>query len=178
MELLPLETHAERADIVREARLLTATAASSWTQRRQHTTNGASNALLTLGELPILVFSFRLWTSPGRVDHPSGRESCRLSDLARSSTPKRTPRRSARRRQSNDEAAIQKEEAVVLDAVVTQALPNAMFEVELENGHTFIAYAAGRMRRYRIRITPGDRIRAELSPYDLNRGRVVYRYRD
>jgi translation initiation factor IF-1 len=66
----------------------------------------------------------------------------------------------------------------VLDAVVTQALPNAMFEVELENGHRFIAYAAGRMRRYRIRITPGDRIRAELSPYDLNRGRVVYRYRD
>jgi translation initiation factor IF-1 len=53
-----------------------------------------------------------------------------------------------------------------------------MFEVELENGHRFIAYAAGRMRRYRIRITPGDRIRVELSPYDLNRGRVVYRYRD
>jgi translation initiation factor IF-1 len=53
-----------------------------------------------------------------------------------------------------------------------------MFEVELENGHRLIAYAAGRMRRYRIRITPGDRIRIELSPYDLNRGRVVYRYRD
>jgi translation initiation factor IF-1 len=53
-----------------------------------------------------------------------------------------------------------------------------MFEVELENKHKFIAYTAGRMRRYRIRITPGDRIRVELSPYDLNRGRIVYRYRD
>ena len=53
-----------------------------------------------------------------------------------------------------------------------------MFEVELENSHKLIAYAAGRMRRYRIRITPGDRIRIELSPYDLTRGRIVYRYRD
>jgi translation initiation factor IF-1 len=65
-----------------------------------------------------------------------------------------------------------------MDGVVTQALPNLMFEVELENSHKFIAYTAGRMRRYRIRITPGDRIRVEMSPYDLNRGRVVYRYRD
>jgi len=54
----------------------------------------------------------------------------------------------------------------------------AMFEVEVEGGHKLIAYAAGRMRRYFIRITPGDRIRVELSPYDLTRGRIVYRYRD
>ena len=53
-----------------------------------------------------------------------------------------------------------------------------MFEVALESGHKLIAYAAGRMRRHRIRITPGDRIRVELSPYDLDRGRIVYRYRD
>jgi translation initiation factor IF-1 len=53
-----------------------------------------------------------------------------------------------------------------------------MFEVQLENEHKLIAYAAGRMRRYFIRITPGDRIRVELSPYDLTRGRIVYRYRD
>ena len=72
----------------------------------------------------------------------------------------------------------QKEPAVVMDAVVSQALPNAMFEVEVEGGHKLIAYAAGRMRRYFIRITPGDRIRVELSPYDLSRGRIVYRYRD
>jgi len=102
----------------------------------------------------------------------------RLGQLARSSTPRRGPRRSARRRQSNPEGEVQKEEVVVLDGVVTQALPNMMFEVELENSHRLIAYTAGRMRRYRIRITPGDRVRIELSPYDLNRGRVVYRYRD
>jgi translation initiation factor IF-1 len=102
----------------------------------------------------------------------------RLGHLARSSTPRRSPRRSPRHRGGNPEGDVQKEEAVVVDAVVTQALPNTMFEVELENSHKFIAYAAGRLRRYRIRITPGDRIRVELSPYDLNRGRVVYRYRD
>ncbi|MFZ0216534.1 MAG: translation initiation factor IF-1 [Candidatus Dormiibacterota bacterium] len=67
---------------------------------------------------------------------------------------------------------------MVLDGVITEALPNTMFEVELENKHRFIAYSAGRMRRYRIRMTPGDRVRVELSPYDLNRGRIVYRYRD
>jgi translation initiation factor IF-1 len=53
-----------------------------------------------------------------------------------------------------------------------------MFGVELENEHKLIAYAAGRMRRFRIRMTPGDRVRVELSPYDLSRGRIVYRYRD
>jgi translation initiation factor IF-1 len=97
--------------------------------------------------------------------------------LARSSTPRRGPRRQRSRTQTTD-GEVQKEEAVVLDAVVAQALPNAMFEVQLENEHRLIAYAAGRMRRYFIRITPGDRIRVELSPYDLSRGRIVYRYRD
>jgi translation initiation factor IF-1 len=99
--------------------------------------------------------------------------------LARSSTPRRGPRRQSntRTRPTTDDAA-QKEEAVVLDAVVTLALPNAMFEVQLENQQRLVAYAAGRMRRYFIRITPGDRIRVELSPYDLTRGRIVYRYRD
>jgi translation initiation factor IF-1 len=97
--------------------------------------------------------------------------------LARSSTPRRGPRRQRSQTRSTD-GEVQKEEAVVLDAVVTQALPNAMFEVQLENEHRLIAYAAGRMRRYFIRITPGDRIRVELSPYDLSRGRIVYRYRD
>jgi translation initiation factor IF-1 len=96
--------------------------------------------------------------------------------LARSSTPRRGPRQPRQRKDPAPED--QKEQAVVMDAVVSQALPNAMFEVELENQHKLIAYAAGRMRRYFIRITPGDRIRVELSPYDLTRGRIVYRYRD
>jgi translation initiation factor IF-1 len=98
--------------------------------------------------------------------------------LARSSTPHRGPRRPSRSHTRTTDEEAPKEEAVVLDAVVTQALPNAMFEVQLENEHTLIAYAAGRMRRYFIRITPGDRIRVELSPYDLQRGRIVYRYRE
>jgi translation initiation factor IF-1 len=93
----------------------------------------------------------------------------------------RGPRRGTRTPKARRSAAAdsdQKEQAVVMDATVSQALPNAMFEVELENGHKLIAYAAGRMRRYFIRITPGDRIRVELSPYDLTRGRIVYRYRE
>ena len=100
------------------------------------------------------------------------------AELARSSTPRRGPRRPSRSHTRTTDEEAPKEEAVVLDAVVTQALPNAMFEVQLENEQKLIAYAAGRMRRYFIRITPGDRIRVELSPYDLTRGRIVYRYRD
>jgi translation initiation factor IF-1 len=91
---------------------------------------------------------------------------------------RRGPRRPEKARKTEREDGDQKEPAVVMDAVVSQALPNAMFEVEVEGGHKLIAYAAGRMRRYFIRITPGDRIRVELSPYDLTRGRIVYRYRD
>ena len=67
------------------------------------------------------------------------------------------------------------EEKVILDAEVTEALPNLLFRVELENGHEVLAHLAGRMRRNRIRVNPGDKVRVELSTYDLNRGRIVYR---
>ena len=67
------------------------------------------------------------------------------------------------------------EEKVILDAEVTEALPNLLFRVELDNGHEVLAHLAGRMRRNRIRVNPGDRVRVELSTYDLNRGRIVYR---
>ena len=69
------------------------------------------------------------------------------------------------------------EEKVVLDAEVTESLPNLLFRVELENGHDVLAHLAGRMRRNRIRVNPGDKVRVELSTYDLNRGRIVYRLR-
>jgi translation initiation factor IF-1 len=69
------------------------------------------------------------------------------------------------------------EEKVVLDAEVTEALPNLLFRVELENGHEVLAHLAGRMRRNRIRVNPGDKVRVELSTYDLNRGRIVFRLR-
>jgi translation initiation factor IF-1 len=69
------------------------------------------------------------------------------------------------------------EEKIEMEGEVVEAFPSGMFRVVLDNGHELIAYTAGKMRRYRIRINPGDRIKVELSPYDLNRGRIVYRHR-
>ena len=70
-----------------------------------------------------------------------------------------------------------KEDAIVLEGTVIEPLPNAMFRVELENGHKVLAHISGKMRMHYIRILPGDRVLVELSPYDLTRGRVVYRYK-
>ncbi len=69
------------------------------------------------------------------------------------------------------------EETITLDGKVIETLPNATFRVELENGHTVLAYLSGKMRKYYIRVLLGDRVRVELSPYDLTRGRIVYRYK-
>ena len=63
------------------------------------------------------------------------------------------------------------------DGVVQEALPNAMFRVKLDNDHEVLGHVAGKMRRFRIRILPGDRVRVEVSPYDLSRARIVYRHR-
>jgi len=70
------------------------------------------------------------------------------------------------------------EETITLDGKIVDALPNAMFKVELENGHTVLAYLSGKMRKYYIRVLLGDRVKVEMSPYDLTRGRVTYRYRN
>ena len=70
-----------------------------------------------------------------------------------------------------------KEEKIEFEGEVVEAFRNGMYKILLDNGHETLGYTAGKMRRYRIRIFPGDRIRVELSPYDLNRGRIVYRYR-
>ena len=70
-----------------------------------------------------------------------------------------------------------KEEAIEVEAEVVETLPNAQFRVELENGHKVLAHISGKMRKYFIRILPGDRVLVELSPYDLSRGRIVYRLR-
>jgi len=70
---------------------------------------------------------------------------------------------------------VAKEEAIEVEAVVIETLPNAMFRVEMENGHRVLAHVSGKMRKHFIRILPGDRVRVELSPYDLSRGRIVYR---
>lgn len=76
-----------------------------------------------------------------------------------------------------EDAPDKKEEVVELDGEVVEALPNAMFRVHLDNGHEVIAYAAGKMRKFYIRILLGDRIKVEVTPYDLQRGRIVYRYK-
>ncbi len=68
-----------------------------------------------------------------------------------------------------------KEEPIKVEAVVKEALPNAMFRVELEGGHQVLAHVSGRMRMNWIRILPGDKVTVEISPYDLTRGRIVYR---
>ena len=70
-----------------------------------------------------------------------------------------------------------KEEKLELEGEVVEALRNRMFRIQLDNGHETLGYTAGKMRRYRIRIFLGDRVKVELSPYDLTRGRIVYRYR-
>jgi translation initiation factor IF-1 len=70
-----------------------------------------------------------------------------------------------------------KEEAIEVVGTVVETLPNAMFRVELENKHEVLAHVSGKMRKYFIRILPGDKVKLELSPYDLTRGRIVYRYK-
>ena len=70
-----------------------------------------------------------------------------------------------------------KEEGITVDGKVLETLPNAMFRVELENSHVVLAHISGKMRMHYIKILPGDKVRLELSPYDLTRGRVTYRYK-
>jgi translation initiation factor IF-1 len=68
-----------------------------------------------------------------------------------------------------------KEEAIEVEGIITESLPNAMFRVELENGHKILAHVSGKIRMNFIRILPGDKVKVELSPYDLSRGRITFR---
>ncbi len=70
-----------------------------------------------------------------------------------------------------------KEEGIQVEGTVLEPLPNAMFRVELDNGHKVLAHISGKMRMHYIRILPGDRVQVELTPYDLSRGRITYRYK-
>ena len=70
-----------------------------------------------------------------------------------------------------------KEAAIGVDGEITETLPNAMFRVKLENGHEVLAHVSGKMRMHYIKILPGDTVKLELSPYDLSRGRITYRYK-
>jgi translation initiation factor IF-1 len=73
--------------------------------------------------------------------------------------------------------SLPKKDAIEVEGTVTEPLPNAMFRVTLENGHKVLAHISGKMRMHYIRILPGDRVLVELSPYDLSRGRITYRYK-
>lgn len=79
-----------------------------------------------------------------------------------------------RRRESRSMA---KDDVIEVEGTVVETLPNAMFRVELENGHTVLAHVSGKIRMHFIRILPGDKVTVELSPYDLTRGRITYRYK-
>ena len=70
-----------------------------------------------------------------------------------------------------------KEDAIVLEGTIKESLPNAMFKVTLDNGHEVLAHISGKMRMHYIRILPGDKVQVELTPYDLTRGRITYRYK-
>lgn len=70
-----------------------------------------------------------------------------------------------------------KEEVIAVEGKVKESLPNAMFRIELENGHVVLAHISGKMRKHFIRILPGDRVTVEMSSYDLTRGRIIYRFK-
>ena len=78
---------------------------------------------------------------------------------------------------SREGAILSKDDVIELEGKVLEALPNAMFRVELENGHNILAHISGKMRMHYIKILPGDRVTVELSVYDLDRGRITYRFK-
>jgi len=82
-----------------------------------------------------------------------------------------------RHRQTQENEEKKKKDVIEAEGVVTEALPNAMFRVQLDSGHSVLAHISGKMRMYYIRILLGDRVTVELSPYDLTRGRITYRFK-
>ena len=95
---------------------------------------------------------------------------------------RRRPFRKKKKRQVRDPAKTEetkptREDIIEVSGTVLEALPNTQFKVELENGHTILAHISGKMRRHYIRILRGDRVTVELSPYDLTKGRLVYRFK-
>lgn len=70
-----------------------------------------------------------------------------------------------------------KKDVIVMDGIITETLPNAMFRVKLDNGHEILAHVSGKMRMHFIRILVGDKVQVEISPYDLTKGRIIYRYK-
>jgi translation initiation factor IF-1 len=110
------------------------------------------------------------WWTSSLVRRPVGR-------LARAAPPSVIGSHSSTFLEEGRKLPKPKEDAIVLEGKVTEPLPNAMFRVELDNGHEVLAHISGKMRMHYIRILPGDRVQVELTPYDLTRGRITYRYK-
>ena len=87
------------------------------------------------------------------------------------------PTGAAGRNQRSKKEGMEKEQAIEVEGTVTETLPNAMFRVKLQNDHQVLAHISGKMRKYFIRILPGDKVKLEMSPYDLTKGRITYRYK-
>ncbi len=96
---------------------------------------------------------------------------------ARKRNRNRRPDKSTKKKPSRDSAPAAKEDSIQLEGRVLEALPNAMFRVKLENDHIVLAHISGKMRMHFIRILPGDKVTVEMSPYDLSRGRITYRFK-
>ena len=114
---------------------------------------GPSNWLSGVGAITYL---FGPWRVPRATRHAPGRH---ITPIWSTTLPK------------------PKENAILLEGIVVESLPNAMFRVEFENGHQVLAHISGKMRMNYIRILPGDKVQVELTPYDLARGRITYRYK-
>ena len=140
---------------------------------------GAAGLGLVLGSTPALGDPF-VNRARTRYSCPSARRACGRFAARRHTraNPDRKHRSSAVRRfEGGPTANKAKEEGITLEGEVVEPLPNAMFKVRLDNGHEVLAHSSGRMRMNRIRILTGDRVQVELTPYDLTRGRIVYRYK-
>jgi translation initiation factor IF-1 len=98
-------------------------------------------------------------------------------ELARALASVRPDRVSSVHRSRRTPLPKPKDDAIVLEGTIIESLPNAMFRVELENNHKVLAHISGKMRMHYIRILPGDKVQVELTPYDLTRGRITYRYK-
>ena len=106
---------------------------------------------------------------PYFVEHLLGLIEKKQDNLTKELVPSYTP-------ESRSEG-LAKEEAIEVEGVVKESLPNTMFRVEIKNGHVILAHLSGKMRKHYIRIVPGDKVKVALSPYDLTRGRIIYRER-
>ena len=108
---------------------------------------------------------------------PAQKEDAIAKRPRRFSGPKRKKKKKNPNTDDTNPGPPKKEDAVVVEGVVIDSLPNARFKVKMENGHEILAHISGKMRKHFIRILNGDKVTVELSPYDLSRGRITYRYK-